>query len=203
MCRKHIRQIEENLKSGKCVCYRDYVSQYLFGAEFLGNKMNNFQLVLIWRDDDTKSLFSFKVPNFCGSKQSMMHDLYFTADVFKFHFGKPNQPNEANFFSNLFEPFHTVYMVGDHGVLSKQGLWHESMLQTKYDKTIYALSLFSHHAPNRADGAGQAKRLALMAAKAKLPLKILLWHLQTATLRTQLASVSLKLIGHPISFLLV
>ena len=130
--------------------------------------MNNFQLVLIWRDDDTKSFFLFKVANLSGNKQSMMHDSYFTAHIFKFRFGKPNQPNQANFFSNLLEPFHTVQMVGDHGVISKQGLWHESMLQTKYEKTIYVLSLRSDHAPNRADDAsGQAKQLALMAAKAK------------------------------------
>lgn len=93
--------MEDDLKPRECVVYRDFVSQYLFGAELLGQKMNNLQLVLVWRDE-AGSLTSLKVANFCGDKHSNAHDAYFTADVFNFHLGTPKDEGEKDFFSGLF-----------------------------------------------------------------------------------------------------
>jgi hypothetical protein len=167
VCRDYIHSIEDNLKIGECVVYRDFVSQYLFGADFLGDKMNNLQLVLVWRDTESNCLTSFKVANFCGDKATMNHDAYFTADVFDFHLGCGDEKT-SNDFSRLFQTFDTIYMVGDHGgpFSSKQTFYNESLMQTKYKKKIRVLFLCSYHAYSRADGAGaEPKRLALAAAK--------------------------------------
>ena len=40
-CRAFVHKVEDDLKVGECVVYRDFVSQYLFVAELLGDKMNN------------------------------------------------------------------------------------------------------------------------------------------------------------------
>ena len=165
-CRKFTQDVQENLKVGECMVFRDFVSQYLFGSEFLGNKMNNLQLVMIWRDVEHGPLQSFKVANFCGDPKTMAHDAYFTAEVFNFHLS--TNPDGAADFSNLFARFHTLFLVGDHGphFSSQQTFFNESFMQTKFHKTIRCLFLCSYHAYSRADGAGaEPKKLALIAAK--------------------------------------
>lgn len=169
-CRKYVNELENALKQGECVVYRDFVSQYLFGTDFLGEKMNNLQLVLVFKDSNDV-LRSLKVANFCGDKKTLAHDAWYVADVFQFHMGEEadeDSPANPPKFSGLFRNFHTLYLVGDHGphFSSKQTIYNESFMQTKYRKTIYSVFLCSYHAYSRADGAGnEVKRLALEAAK--------------------------------------
>lgn len=166
VCRNYVRSVEDNLAIGECVVYRDFVSQYLFATELLGDKMNNLQYVLVWRDRNSNCLTSFKVANFCSDKDTMAHDAWYIADVFHFHIGTPASPDETNHFSGLLADFHTIYFVGDHGLSSKRTNYHESLMQTTYKKIIRPLFLCSYHAYSRADGAGgEPKRLALAAAK--------------------------------------
>jgi hypothetical protein len=141
VCRNYVHDIEDNLELGVCLVYRDFVSQYLFGAELLGNKMNNLQLVLVWRDPETACVTSFKVANFCSDKDTMAHDAWFTADVFNFHMGTAENEEEANSFSGLFASFHTIFLVGDHGphFSCRNTYYNESLMQTKSNKNIHVL----------------------------------------------------------------
>ena len=145
-CRDYIHGVEDGLKVGECVVYRDYVAQYLFGAEFLGNKINNLQLVLVWRDASSNMLTTFKVSNFCSDKRSMAHDAWFTADVFQFHMGTASSDSEANKnFSNLFSEFHTIYLVGDHGphFSCLNTFYNESKMQMKKDNHRFVFMFLS------------------------------------------------------------
>ena len=162
-CKSCVHKIEDGLKVGECVVYQDFVAQYMFGSDRLGDKMNNLQLVLIWRESEQGPLQSFKVANFCSDKKTMANDSFFTADVYHFHL-----QGVANSGSGLLDHFDTLYLVGDHGphFTSKQVIYHDSVLQTKHQKKIVPLFLCSHHAFSRADGAGaEPKRLALSAAR--------------------------------------
>ena len=153
-CRPYVKSIEENLKVGECLVYRDFVNQHT-GT---GNKMNNLVLVVRWREHEDEPLRTRKINNFCHDAETNSCDVYFVHDVFDFHL-KPASSTS----SGLFEKFSKIYISGDHGphFAGKSTLFNESRMKKRYGKEIHIVSLCSYHAYNRCDAAGvESKRLA-------------------------------------------
>ena len=50
-CRAVLKRIEENLKPGQAVVYRDFVAQYMSG----GGKLSNLVFVVLWHDSTTET----------------------------------------------------------------------------------------------------------------------------------------------------
>ena len=157
-CRDTVLKIENELKVGECLLYRDFVSQYCAN----GSKMSNLQLVCVYRNVNGGALRQIQVSNF-SLKES--NDKFYVADVMDLHLRADG--------SNLFKNFHKITITGDHGThFSDIGtIYNESCMHEKYGKEVHIVSLCSYHCYNRCDAAGvHSKKLALAAAKDSKPL---------------------------------
>lgn len=162
VCREEVLKIQEGLVVGECVCYRDFVSQYCWD----GTKMCNLQLVVLFRCPETQQLLQVKVSNF-AHKETL--DAHFVADVMDLH-----MKGKGNGGSGLFDKFHKVVIVGDHGThfSDVQTVYNESCMFEKYRKQVHVVFLCSYHAYNRCDAAGVlSKKLAHTEGKAGNPLR--------------------------------
>jgi hypothetical protein len=146
VCRPYVKQVEENLKPGECLMYRDFVNQYTHDG-----KCVNLVLVVMWREEEHHELNILKIHNICTDKDSNSSDPYFVAAVMKHQLK-----------SELFDKFHTIYCSGDHGThfSAVQTIYNEGTFFEKYGKKFVVLFLCSYHAYNRCDSAGvEAKRI--------------------------------------------
>jgi hypothetical protein len=151
-CRPLVKEVQDNLKPGECLIYRDFVNQYTSDGKCI-----NLVLVLLWRERELQELNILKIHNVCTDRIHGGADSYFVAAVFKHHLE-----------SALFERFHTIFISGDHGphFTSAQTIYNESTFYPKYGKKIVCLFLCSYHAYNRCDSAGvEAKRILQQMAK--------------------------------------
>ena len=74
-CRKTIKQIEENLKVGEGVMYRDFVAAYNCDGE----KIQNLVLVFLWRSVANGPIRVFKFNNLCGDERTRSADAHYVA----------------------------------------------------------------------------------------------------------------------------
>jgi hypothetical protein len=151
-CRAYAKDIEENLKPGECLVFRDFVNQY--GGE--GDKVANLVLVRVSRDELGQPIV-VKVSHPCTDEDSNSTDAYYVADVFAYHMSTADP--------GLFESFHTIYVVGDHGshFSCNDTLRNEASFYKKYKKELRPIFLCSYHAYNRCDAAGVEFMRALHA----------------------------------------
>ena len=149
--RAHIQDLEEHLKPGECVLYRDYVNDH----DETGAKVCNLQLVVVYRSVENGPLLVKNIANLADKEAC---DTYFTADVFDLHMATADENHPG-----LLDEFHTCYVVWDHGshFSANATLMNESTFFRKYGKKVYMRFLCSYHAFNRCDEAGVVgKRLA-------------------------------------------
>ena len=163
-CRPRVIEAAEHLTIRQCLVYRDFVNQH----NVQGRKINNFVLVVLYRETEGGELLTFNLSNIIEFDKKGSCDAYFVADVFTFHL-----KSIANGGSGLFERFDTIIISGDHGphFSSAETVYNESTFFPLYKKKIRVLSLCSYHAFNRCDAAGAAvKSLAYQKAKENLAL---------------------------------
>jgi hypothetical protein len=168
-CRAVIKKIEENLKVGECVMYRDFVAAY--NCE--GKKVQNLVLVVLYRDAPNGPLKTFKFNNLCDDKRTRSADPAYVADVFEFYFGKNVDPKyNCDFFRR--NKITRVYVSGDHGThfSSIQTMFNESRFKEEYGIELIAFFLCSYHAYNRCDGAGvETKRISIQSSRGRISLR--------------------------------
>ena len=162
--RKHVKQIEINLKKGECLVYRDFVNHHNAN----GGKVVNLVLCLLWREEDDGPLHVLNIHNFCTDKDTQSADAFFVADVFDFHLQRQSDTHPGTF-----DRFTKIYPACDHGphFSSVMTMHNESTFYEKYGKEVESHFLCSYHAFNRCDGAGvQPKELSTEYSLQRLPL---------------------------------
>ena len=168
-CRAVIKKIEEDLKVGECVMYRDFVAAY--NCE--GKKVQNLVLVVLYRDAPNGPLKTYKFNNLCDDKRTRSADPAYVADVFEFYFGKHVDPQyNCDFFRR--NKITRVYLSGDHGThfSSIQTMYNESRFKEQYGVEFVLFFLCSYHAYNRCDGAGvETKRISIQSSKGRISLR--------------------------------
>jgi transcriptional regulator with XRE-family HTH domain len=168
-CRAVIKKIEEDLKVGECVMYRDFVAAY--NCE--GKKVQNLVLVVLYRDAPNGPLKTYKFNNLCDDKKTRSADPAYVADVFEFYFGKHVDPQyNCDFFRR--NKITRVYLSGDHGThfSSIQTMYNESRFKEEYGVEFVLFFLCSYHAYNRCDGAGvETKRISIQSSKGRISLR--------------------------------
>lgn len=150
-CRDNLKEIEENLKPGELLIWRDFVNQHTYQNA----KVSNLVLVLMWRDSVGGPVYILKINNVCADKDTNGTDSYFVADVF-----------DNLFRSDFMTRFFVIYIAGDHGshFCSTATFFNESTFRMKYGKHVVCLFLCSYHCYNRCDRAGlELKILAAIA----------------------------------------
>ena len=156
ICRATIKRIEDHLKPGEAVLYRDFVAQYMTG----GGKLSNLVFVVLWNDGDKAQRFNrvMKFNHFCDDADSRSQDSYYVADVWLWFLGQG--PLQSGFLKR--SHIHTLYVSGDHGphFSSCATMYLESTFYQKYGIRLFLFFLCSYHAFNRCDGAGvESKKL--------------------------------------------
>ena len=149
--RKKIQQLEEDLKPGEGLIYRDFVNDH----DESGAKVCNLQLVLVERKVTDGPLVLVNLANFADKEAC---DAWFTADVFDFHLSRGD-----NHHPGLFDHLNKLYICGDHGphFSANNTILNETTFFRRYGKTLHCVFLCSYHAYNRCDAAGVVpKRLA-------------------------------------------
>jgi hypothetical protein len=152
--RKETKKLENNLKVGECMVIRDFVNHHDHG----GSHVKCLHWVLMWRDVAGADVKILKLRHYCSDPDTMMTDVFFTADVMDFHLNPDNAHNPG-----LFDNFHKVYFVGDHGphFAAADTLYNESTAHKKYGKEIVLMYYTSYHAYGRADSAGAQDSVCL------------------------------------------
>lgn len=149
--RPYVKSIQEGLKPGEMLMYRDFVNQYTHNGQ-----LKNLVLVCMWRETVCNELNILKIHNFCTDKNTAHTTSHFVADVFKHHFDEGKK-------GGLFGRFKKIYISGDHGphFSSMDTIFMESTYWEKYGVEIECVFLCSYHAYNRCDQAGvEAKKVA-------------------------------------------
>jgi len=144
--RAKVFDVQNNLKPGECLVFRDFVNQH----NELGKKVNNLVLVILYREVENGELLVYNISNICEFANGGSCDAYFVADVFDFHLRRDG--------SGLFKQFHTISISGDHGPHFSSGetVYNESTFFKKFEKKVQVFFLCSYHAFNRCDAAGAA-----------------------------------------------
>jgi len=126
---------------------RDFVNHH----DHAGAHVKCLHWVMMWRDMKNGPIKRLKLRHYCSDKKSCMTDSYYQADVTDFHFDETNAHCPK-----LFEPFHTIIFVGDHGphFASHDTMYNESTLSRRFGKKVKLMYLASYHAYSRADGSG-------------------------------------------------
>ena len=152
--RAEAKKTEDNLKPGECMVIRDFVNHHDHG----GKHVKCLHWVLMWRETVGGPIFRLKLRHYCSDKRSMSTDSYYQADVTDFHLNEENP-----LCPRLFEDFHTIYFVGDHGphFSSHDTMHNESTLFRRFGKKIILMFLASYHAYSRADASGSEDSTAL------------------------------------------
>ena len=129
--RAHIQDLEEHLKPGECVLYRDYVNDH----DETGAKVCNLQLVVVYRNVENGPLLVKNIANLADKEAC---DTYFTADDFDLHMATADENHPG-----LLDEFHTFYVVGDHGshFSANATLMNESTFLEVWQKGVYAFSV--------------------------------------------------------------
>jgi hypothetical protein len=145
--RAEAKEAEDNLAPGTCMVIRDFVNHH----DHAGAHVKCLHWVLMWRDKVGEPIKRLKLRHYCSDAKTCSTDSFYQADVTDFHLNEDN-PHCPK----LFEPFHTIIFVGDHGphFASHQTMHNESTLSRRYGKTIKLMFLASYHAYSRADGSG-------------------------------------------------
>jgi hypothetical protein len=145
-CRKNLREIEQKLKKGECLIFRDFVNNQTDQM----SKIKNLVLVLLWKNVDDGELHVRKISNYCSDKESSSTDAGFVKHVFKFHLDKHASSGE-------FAGFTKLIIAGDHGshFSALETILHESTFLERYNMEVRLVFLCSYHAFNRCDRAGQ------------------------------------------------
>jgi hypothetical protein len=171
VCREVIKRIEEHLKPGEAVLYRDFVAQYMSG----GAKLSNLVFVILWHDGVRVQKFNkvMKFNHFCADKDTRSQDAYYMADVWRWFL--LGGEGSSNFLKR--NKIHTLYVSGDHGphFSSISTMYNESTFYELYSIRLFNFFLCSYHAFNRCDGAGvESKQIhaGLMRTREALPLSI-------------------------------
>ena len=150
VCREVIKKIEQNLKSGEAVLYRDFVAQYMTG----GAKLSNLVFVILWHDGEQVQKFNrvMKFNHFCADQDTRSQDAYYMADVWRWFLS--GGEGSSNFLAR--NKIHTLYVSGDHGphFSSIATMYNESTFFQRYGIRLHMFFLCSYHAFNRCDGAG-------------------------------------------------
>jgi hypothetical protein len=137
--RPYLKDIENRLKPGCCVVFRDFVN-----STSQNGKVTDLVLVVVWKEGNQVKIR--KIHNFCTEEHERSTDAAYVFDVFRFHLSA----------STEFAPFHKIYLSGDHGphFTAKETFWHESQFKNLYGKDVHLIYLCSYHAFNRCDRAG-------------------------------------------------
>ena len=145
--RAAVKKAEENLQPGEAMVIRDFVNHHDHG----GAHVKCLHWVLMWRNEIGAPLRILKLRHYCSDKASLSTDSYYQADVCDFHLDESNPHCPM-----LFAPFHTFFLVGDHGphFASHATMYNESTLFRRFGKKILVLFFTSYHAYSRADGSG-------------------------------------------------
>ena len=136
--RKHVKTIEENLKPGEVLIFRDFVNQY---NEDKG-KINNLVFVVLRPNPNGVGNISDYSDNIARTKCTSKYHAYCLDFLFQR--------------DDLFPRGTTVYISGDHGphFWCWDTLAYQSTVFGKYGLKIHVVGLCSYHAYNRCDGHG-------------------------------------------------
>ena len=146
-CRSTMKKIENNLKQGEAVLYRDFVNQYMSG----GGKLYNLVFVLLWHENEGRQQYEriMKFNHMCSDPETGSCDAYFMADVWEYFLGVSKFLKRKNITK--------LYVSGDHGphFSAVQTFFKECTLYLKYQILLHDFFLCSYHAFNRCDSAGR------------------------------------------------
>jgi hypothetical protein len=145
--RKHVKAIEDNLKPGEVLIFRDFVNQYNEDKK----KINNLVFVVLRPDPNGVGNIIDYSDNIAQTKCTAQYHAYCLDFLFQR--------------DDLFPPGTTVYISGDHGphFWCWDTLAYQSTVFHKFGLKIHVVGLCSYHAYNRCDGHGANVKKACRA----------------------------------------
>jgi hypothetical protein len=145
--RKHVKTIEDNLRPGEVLVYRDFVNQYNEDKK----KINNLVFVVLRPDPNGVGNIIDYSDNIAQTKCTSHYHAYCLDFLFQR--------------DDIFPAGTTVYISGDHGphFWSWDTLAYQSTVYRKFGLKIHVVGLCSYHAYNRCDGHGATIKKACRA----------------------------------------